>query len=138
MRKTKRLQRKMWFNQTLLSLFRFISTIFINQGHEIILKKLKTFILSGTRTQTLELHISHTTWTQTHHLDTTCCSYLSDKILFIIYSSPCVMRFVSKVSNFYSVRQMYDKIWICYEILYAMYDNNTDSFIGEGSKLLCY
>ena len=73
-------------------------------------ENLKTFILSGTRTQTLELHISHTTWTQTHHLDTTCCSYLSDKILFIIYSSPCVMRFVSKVLNFYSVRQMYDKI----------------------------
>ena len=111
MRKTKRLQRKMWFNQTLLSLFRFISTIFINQWHEIILKKLKTFILSGTRTQTLELHISHTTWTQTHHLDTTCCSYLSDKILFIIYSSPSVMRFVSKVFNLI----VWDKCMIKYE-----------------------
>ena len=48
------------------------------------------------------------------------------------------MGFVSKEWNFYSVRQMYDTIWTCDGILYAMYDNNTDSFIGEGSKLLCY
>ena len=45
------------------------------------------------------------------------------------------MRFVSKGLNFYSVRQMYDKYVMKY---YMQNDNNTDSFLGEGSKLLCY
>ena len=87
--------------------------LFANQKKKELLnfKQKQTFILSGTRTQTLELPISHTTWTQTHHLDTTCCSYLSDKILFITYSSPSVMRFVLKVLNFI----VWDKCMIIYE-----------------------
>ena len=36
--KQKGSKRNMWFNQTLLSLFKFISTKFIIQWHEIILK----------------------------------------------------------------------------------------------------
>ena len=112
--------------------FEFISTICIIQWHEIVDNYL---LIKKKRASKLQTKTNiHTTWNQIHHLDTTCCSYLSDKILFIIYSSPSVMRFVSKVLNFYSVRQMYDK----YVIYYMQNDNNTDSFLGEGSKLLCY